>query len=324
MSNKIGRKTRVGIGPETTPGTGVSAVDWFLIDVADAFNTMEHTADNSALGVLNESHKGRKTKIMSEFNLEGNIGNLGIGHLLKGCLGASGAANLLESGVYSHTFNELNTNNKPSFSLYLNDDDVSERAVYSMVNTLELNLVAGAKGRFKSQFYGRALVDSASSPTITSESELDTQDLSLEYADTYSDLGTGTSFNVKEFNILFENNVQDYLVNGSNNPDVFYNRTFKITGSFTMSFQDDTFKDFVEGDSTRAIRIHLENPSSLIGATEFPSLTIDLAKCSFTNFEPGRDMDDLVTQTISFQAEYSIEDALTCQAILVNNRSTDY
>jgi len=322
---KIGRQTYFGVGKESVArGTKASATDWYKPTSIDVSEVLEHAPDNSALGVLSEVHDGRKVKSMTQVDIEGNIGDNLIGHLLMGILGTSASPSLLETGVYEHVITESNVNTKPSYSLYVKDTDQAQVALFGMVNTLELNLVAGALGKYKAQFLGQGLSDQSSTPAVASEYSLDTHDLALEYAVNLAGLGAGSSFNVKEFNLLFESNVEAEMVNGSIEPNALYNQTLKISGDFTMNWADDTFRDFVTGDTKKALRLHLENTDTLIGATEYPSLTIDLAKVGFTNIEYSRGLDELVTTKISFVGEYSISDSKTLTTSLVNSDSTQY
>jgi len=321
---KIGRQSYLGIGVEGTRGTLGTVDDWFCPSSIEVNDVTEHEVDNAALGVLTNAKGGRKVKKMSEINIEGFLGDRLIGYLLLGMLGTAGSPSTLETGVYSHAFTESNVNTKPSFSLYLKDTDQAEVALFSMLNTLELNFVAGAKAKYKAQFKGKPLSDQASSPSISAENPLDTHDLTLKHHSALTGISGGTAYTVKEFNILFENNVLDYVANGSVAPSQFYNQTFKITGDFTLIWDDDTFRDYVSGDTQRALRIDLENPDNLIGATEYPSLTIDLALANFTSWTTDRSLDDIVTQTITFEANYSLADSKTLETLLVNTKSAIY
>jgi len=325
MSTKIGRQTYFGLGVEAvTRGTKATADDWFMPTSIDVVDITEHVTDNSGIGVLANSITGRKVKKMSEISVEGFLGDRLIGFLLYGALGTVGSATLVETGVYSHAFSESNVNTKPSFTAYVKDTDQAEKALFSMINTLELNFVAGEKAVYKAQFMGQNLTDESSTPSISAENPLDTHDITIEYASIVGSLGGGTEFTVKELNLLIQNNIADYTASGSVVPSAMYNQTLKVSGDFTLIYDSDTYRDFVSGDTWKAMRIHLENTDNLIGATEYPSLTIDMAHVIFTDWKTDRSIDGLVMQTISFEACYDLTASQMIIASLVNAKSTNY
>ena len=321
---KIGRQSYIGIGKESVArGTKASASDWLKPTVVDVAEVFEHVSDNGAFGLLSEASNGRKVKSMVDIKLEHFLDADIVGHLLMGVLGTSGGPVLAETGVYTHALTEANVNTKPSFSVYVKDTDQAQVALFGMVNSLEFNLVAGAKAKFKANILAQALSDEASTPAVVAGNALDVNDLTIGYGANIAGLASPTAFTVKEANIVLENSVLSYMVNGNVVPTAFYNQTFKAHGDFTAIWENDTFRDFVSGDTKKALQFKFTG-KTLIGATKYAELTIQFAKCAFTNIEYGRGLDDLVTHKISFIAEYSISDSQTMNVSVQNMQSAQY
>ena len=70
------------------------------------------------------------------------------------------------------------------------------------------------------------------------------------------------------------------------------------------------------------MRITLENTDITIGATTNPKLEIDLARVSFSEVTQPFSNDDLIVQTVSFKAHYSISDAKMLEVKLINETTS--
>lgn len=94
--------------------------------------------------------------------------------------------------------------------------------------------------------------------------------------------------------------MDDYCV-GSTTPVDFINRNFSIAGSFSVLFEDGTYRDNHLDGTKSAVRFEIEDASTIIGASSNPRLTIDLASCAFTEFARTQGNDEVVTQTVTFK-----------------------
>jgi len=66
------------------------------------------------------------------------------------------------------------------------------------------------------------------------------------------------------------------------------------------------------------LRMRATNSDVLIGSTLHPYIDLQFDKVSFFDWAPDRGLDDIVSQTISFRANYDLTNSSQSQAVLVN------
>jgi hypothetical protein len=124
--------------------------------------------------------------------------------------------------------------------------------------------------------------------------------------------------------LKIEQNIEDDDVLGSVAPGDFLNKQFTITGTLEALWQNETdYKQAALATTAKAMRIDLKNTDVTIGTSANPEIRIDLAKVIFKEITRPVKTNDLVRQTLSFKAVYSITDTLMVSA-LVTNLVTSY
>lgn len=101
------------------------------------------------------------------------------------------------------------------------------------------------------------------------------------------------------------------------------NQQFGVTGDFEVVYDANTYRDYFTANTKRAIQIEIEG-ATLIGATKYNKLTIQLAQVHLESWERSSGNNDLVSETIGFVGEYSFGDTQTMNATLVNTKSSNY
>jgi len=81
---------------------------------------------------------------------------------------------------------------------------------------------------------------------------------------------------------------------------------FEITGELEISFDDMTYRDYMMNGDYKALRFDLVNGDTTIGATSNPSFRIELSKVDFEAWDVDYSLDDIVKQTITFNALYDL------------------
>ncbi len=88
MSNEhIGRKQAIGIGKESTSGTGVAATAWIPKKQGSFKPKFEKAKDDSAYGVIDEIFDSQTVKNMTEVEVQGILRDNWLGNLLLGAMG---------------------------------------------------------------------------------------------------------------------------------------------------------------------------------------------------------------------------------------------
>jgi hypothetical protein len=148
MVNEIGRKQAFGLGIESTSGTAVTATAWLPVENAMLKHVVEKVHDTNSFGIIDDTINADLAKEMSEFTADGNARSQTFGYLLKLALGTAGAATLVETGVYTHAFSRLNSNNHPSATVYRDGSVADERAAYHMLDSLDFDFAIGEYMKF--------------------------------------------------------------------------------------------------------------------------------------------------------------------------------
>ena len=65
----------------------------------------------------------------------------------------------------------------------------------------------------------------------------------------------------------------------------------------------------MKDNTSRAVEIAFINTDALIGASTRPAFTIQLPKVDFFDWEPAYDLEEIVSQTISFKASRDVANA---------------
>lgn len=325
MTCEIGRKTSLLIGSETTAGTEASSFTAIPLTSAPFIKPVVEKIRNEA-GYANiaDATDSYVSKTMSETTVEGQVNELTFGNVLKAAFGQSTSPTLVETGVYSHAFTVKNDNSHASFSLVENTNVGQEMSLYNLVNNVDLNFAVGEIARFSSVFMGRQYTGtSGKTVAFTSEQPFLISNMTVKFAADISGLGAAPAVGVNSFNLSIAKNVQDITKSGSVDPVAFCNQQFGITGDLELYYDDDTYRDYTTGNTKRAVRIELVG-TSLIGATEYSKLTIDLAQVAFDEWDRSTDNNAVLTQTLGLSAEYSLSDTSMVSATLQNTQSTQY
>lgn len=130
---------------------------------------------------------------------------------------------------------------------------------------------------------------------------------------------------IKKASLSFKKNVEEDEVLGSLDPVDRLNKQFAVSGSVELFYTDRTFIDTVLlGDLYKAIQMKAVNSGVTLGTTSKPTLTINLARTKLT--EVSRKIDDkgIVSQTLKFEAFYSLSDTEMVDITLRNAVTSSY
>ena len=321
MPKYIGRKLSVGIGLETSRGTGVTPEYWLnAVSFSHADKVIKANSEASTGGIWG-GDQSLVARQMAEGEIEVEMDERGFGLILLATLGDVSSASF--NGVYKHTYSLQNDAQHPSLSIST-DDPINEQIFeFGMIDNLAIEFLPEEIVKYTVAFKSKNAADSSVTPAFTTNNKFLGRQLEVKQADLTGNLDAASKVQVSRASITFEKNTEFYNVVGSVQPEDIYNKKFNITGELELSYEDDTFRDFMNNGSYRALRLDLVNEDVTIGTTN-PSFRIDISRAAFENWEPAYPLDDLVTQTITFTAFYDFTNGNLFNDCYVVNEIASY
>jgi hypothetical protein len=132
----------------------------------------------------------------------------------------------------------------------------------------------------------------------------------------------GAIVKLKSFKLSIDESIEDDDVLGSVAPIDFLNKQFKIEGTLTALFQNESdFKTVALATPTvsQSLLIDLKNTDVSIGVVpSHPEVTILLDQVYFTEFSRPFKLNDLVAQTLKFKATYSLTNSEMAKITVTN------
>jgi len=324
--SEIGRKQSFGLGLETTPGTAVSATAWIPVESAKLKHDVPKIKDTNSFGVIDEQVDSHISKEMSELSLNGIARSQTLGYLLKMALGTAGSATLVETAVYSHAFTRLNTNAHPSATVYCDNGVEDERAPHHMLDTLDFDITNGEYVKFNAMTKGGKIASTTSSPSFltgTADEQFRASKTTVKIASDISGLSGASAITLEAVKLSIKKNPVQKFALGATTMAVNANQHFTVVGDISVTYNATTYRDLFTANTKKAMQIEIEG-STLIGATKYNKITIQLAQVHLESWERSDANNDLVTETFGFEAEYSFTDTQTMNVVLQNKKTTDY
>lgn len=324
MAKGIGRRIQFGIAKETTRGT-VEAAATFYIPFSDGgFDEMEeHAVDEQSRGVIEGSVSQTKVKQWAEGSITAPIGSAHFGLILLATLGAvSSGANADPSGnVYDHTYSVGQTSQHQAISIFIDDPLGAQdyKHALGMIASLEIQYELGQFVQYVANIKAKRGETASLTPATTTENRFTSKHFVFKVAANKAGLASGTEIKLKKLSLTIEKNLEDDDILSDDDPADFLNKQFTISGELEAFWQNESdFKtDFLVG-TEKAIRIQLLDSDTTIGTADNPEIIIDLSKVTFKALTRPLTINDLVTQTLSFEANYSVSDTEMIEVVLTN------
>jgi len=127
---------------------------------------------------------------------------------------------------------------------------------------------------------------------------------------------------LRAVNLTINKNVEDWQDLGSDEPTDIVNKALTVSGDLEAIFDDETYKDYNLDGTKMASLITIENTDETIGTASNPKLEITLAPMSFRDWGRSTGQDDIVSQTIAFDGNFSLTDSKTVSVTLLNTQSS--
>ena len=326
MTKFIGRKFNVGIGREATRGTGRAVQKWVSTTELTFDEKVEHAKNESVFGVIENQTGADVVKTFAEGSISGLVDDNAIGYFLYGALGTCGTTGPTDTSAYTHAFTVAQSAQIQSLTLTASEPNAQTTASLlfplTVIDSLDLDFEVGQYPTYSASFMSN--VSSATTATVSyvAPANFRPQDGSIKVATTYAGIASGTTYAVRKFSLSISKNVEDDHNIGSTNVTDRLNKQFGVTGSMEVVYDARTNITELMANSTRAIRVAFTNTNKTIGASTNPSITIDLPTIKLVEVARNIGKDDIVMQTLNFEAFYSLTDSKMISVALVNDVTT--
>lgn len=319
MTKYIGRLVNLGIAKESSRGAGASPV-YMLPKVEFSFDDKIIQARSlGSLGRIADSEEAFVTTKYGQGDIGGEVRLSSFGLFLYAMLGSLSTTGPSDS-AYTHAFSVANTNQHQSLAFVVDDPNTDELYKLVMLDSLELIAELDQVLQFKAGFMSKQGVDTGLTvPAVVDEYKFTKKHLSFKVADTIGNLAAATAVSIKSLSLKISKNVFLDDVLGTAEPEDVLNRQLSVEGEIQLNYEDETWKNYFKNGTNRAVQIAFTNNDEVIGAATRPSLTIQMPKVDFMEWNPDYPLDDISKQVLSFKANYDVANALniisTCNLI---------
>lgn len=307
MTKYIGRLVELGVAKESTRGGGSAAV-YHLPRTTFSFDDKIIQARSiGGLGKLADSEEAFVTTQYGQGDIEGEVRVKSLGLLLYAMLGTCDTTGPTDTEVYTHAFTVAQTNTHQSLCFTVVDSNTSELYKLVMLDSLELTSELDEVVKYSAGFMSKKGVPTgATVPAAESEYKFTKKHLSFKVAANIAGLAAASAVSLKSLNLTISKNVMLDDVLGTAEPEEILNRQLSVEGSMTLNYEAETWKNYFTGGTNRAMEVKFTNTDETMGASTNPSLTIQMPKVDFYEWEPDYSLDEIVSQTVSFKASRDV------------------
>ena len=322
MTKFIGRKADFGVAKEGTRGTAESAATFYFPKTSVTLDDeVEKFIDEASIGVVEDSIESVNVKKVAVGEFEGKIGDKSLGLMLLNILGSVSTSGPTDS-AYTHTFSILQNAQKPSLTLFLDDDNQDYKYANGMLGELTISVLLKSYAMVRATFRAKKGATATLTPSYSVENHFLPKHGTFKLASTQSGLTAASATNIRSINLTMGNNLEDDDAIGSEDPVDILAKQFSVRGTMELVFNDEAIKTLMLANTTQAMRIDLNNTDTLIGTSSTPRLTVDLHNVKFANFRRNYDNNGIVIATVEFMGHYKIADSKAITVTLINAQAS--
>ncbi|QQR82467.1 hypothetical protein IPJ70_04295 [Candidatus Campbellbacteria bacterium] len=324
MSKGIGRLIQFGIAKETVRGTPEVAASYWIpfseLDFNEKYNLVN---DEQSRGVIEDTVGQSKSKEWSEGSVKAPIADKHFPLILFSVLGSLSTGDNADSDatVKDHIITVAQSSQHQALSLFVDDPLAAQDYKHGngSISSLEIHYELNRFLDYTLGLKAKKGESAVLTPSSTPENRFLPQHLTFKLAASYSGLTAASAMNIRSLSLKIDHNLEDDDVLGSAAPADFLNKQFSIEGTLEATWNNETdFKTSALATTPKAMRIDLINNDVTIGNSAHPEIRIDLAKVIFKEITRPVKINDIVRQTLSFKAHYSLTDSLMISALATN------
>lgn len=319
-----GEELVVGVAVEVTRGVFLAATDYLKLREPA---TIQKVTEEVDVKETRPTGVSRDAKVITMQKVEGDMAlNLRfrtIGYFFKSLLGGwSSATEAGQSVVYRHT-GALNTSVlQPTLSLSMARGSLPHKQIPGAVVT-KLGLKIPVNDLINGTVTLKGLSETTIAnftPAFASTDHLAPhQMVTVKIAANVAGLSGATALVASDLEINLTRDAMERVNISSISPVDFVAKLLDIVGKFTMDKIDDTYKDFADVNTVRAMSITVTNTAQVIGTATNPQLVITLPNVTFSTTEK-RPLDGIVTEEVTFEANYDDTTAAAITVSLLNEK----
>lgn len=304
MSKFIGRLVNLGIGKETTRGTGVAAGYWIPKTALAFDDKVKKALSMASYGNINAfGNQSLVANKWAEGSFEAPLQDKSFGLVMLAVFGTLSSVSYLS--VYKHTYSVQNDNQHDSLSLYVDDPSGDLIFELAMIESFELTVVPDEFAMAKVDFKSKSSQASSATATYVAQNKFLGRHLNFKIGALTANLDAASVLSIKSLTLTITKNLAVNNVLGTIQPEDILNKQMQITGEFELDYEDRTYANYMLDGTYKAVRIDLVNTDVTIGTTN-PAFRLDLSRVEFDAFDVSRDNDEISGQKIQFQALYDI------------------
>lgn len=303
----VGRLKSVAFVKETTRGTYNSAGNHFWVPwVSTSIETkVMKERQNGAYGNIADSDEAFVTGKYCQGTLEGEIRAEALGLLLSNVIGATPTST--GGPAYTHTYTLADTlNQHQSLTIVVQDPTEIGTTVYqnAMINTFNVVVEPTGMVKYSIEFMASSPKDWARlTPAFTASGDKYLhQHLAFKLAANVAGIAAASTIDLKRLEFTFNKNILIDWIDGTLQPGDIHNQSFSFEGNLTLNYEDRTYRNYMLDNTFRAMEIKFLKDANDTWTMQFPYV-------DFSEWEPSNELDNIVTQTLQFKANYDATNA---------------
>lgn len=305
MAKFIGRRLAIGIGRETSRGTGVAPTHWLNATSYSLFDKAIKARSESGTGGIWGGDQALVARKYAEGEIECELDDKSFGLILYALFGNCSSA-VKETTAYNHTFTLQNDAQCDSLSIHTSDSVGDLLYEMSMIDKITMTFKPEELVKYTVSFKSKGSVSNVVTASYTSNYKFLGRQLETKIATNTAALDAASKLTVASATITINKNAEIYNVIGSVQPTDIVNKKFDISGELELAFDDYTYMNYVMNGDYKAMRLDLINKDVTIGGSSNPEFKLDLSKVDFDAWDVSYPLDDLVMQKIKFNALYDL------------------
>lgn len=310
------------VGKETVRWTAVDPTLWIPQTEATFEDTIENVQDESALWVLMTTSESERTKQYSEWEISWILASNSVWFFLLSLLGTVSTSSLW-SWAYQHDFSMNNTNSKTSLTISKKTPIWGQRFALAMISSLWIAANVWEQIIMKAWLKAKAAASASLTKAYTEDNKFYSKHLTIKLADTVAWLDAASALCIENVELNLTQELEDGFCFSSwvDLADIF-NKWFSIDWTFTKIKQDAIYSDYVKNWTIKAMRIEAVDTSKTIWTASNPTITIDIAKVTFDEYENDWGLNDVMRENVTFKWHYDLTNWSDINITLINTQSS--
>lgn len=319
MGKYIGRRVDIGVAVEDIRGTAKTAQLAVPKVNYDFFDKVDKAVSEEGLGnIPGFGNQSIVTSKRSEGTIEAEMNARSFPMFMEATFGALGSA--AQGAGYKHTATLLNSNQHPTLSVHISEDNGDRVIRGAMVDNLQFSFSPEGIVMFTCGMKGMALDDDVYSATYAEDYKFVGRDSEVKIAEDTASLAASTAICLKEVTVTINKNTEFDLVTCSLEPEDILNQQMTIEGTLNLNYEDNTYRDYMLAGTYRAMSIKLTDTRDDLGAGLYPEFYLELPRVDFSEWERPTSNNEIVKQTINFRALYDLDTSkLFSSCYMINN-----